>query len=67
MIYSHPIYQNYQDIINLNYIINYQEFEEKILTLKEKSEIYKLREKEFNKINSFLFKLIIIFYYYIKI
>ncbi len=54
LIYSHPIYLNYNDIINFHYIINYKEYQEMINKSKEKSEMYKLREKEFNKIKDFI-------------
>jgi len=54
LIYSHLIYINYHDIINFPYIINYQEYEKKILKSKENSEMFKLKEKEFKKIKDFV-------------
>ena len=54
LIYSHPIYQNFQDLINFHCIINYQEYEENIQKSKETAEMYKLREKELNKIKDFV-------------
>ena len=56
LIYSHPIYLNFQHIINFKNLINYYDIEnlEKIQKRKQESEMYKIREKEFNKIQDFV-------------